>query len=70
METEKINIKTKPDLNATLTGLPLGVEFVIENHLFKPIYVRQRVAKLKEKGFSFKVSETGMRSGCKVTRLK
>ena len=67
---EKINIKTRPDLGKTLMELNIGVEYIIEPHQFKPMSVRQRVAELKPKGYEFKVSETGMPTGCKITRLK
>lgn len=67
---EKINIKTRPDLGRTLKELTIGVEYIIEQHQFKPLAIRQRVAELRSKGYEFKVSETGMVTGCKVTRLK
>jgi hypothetical protein len=66
---EIINLKTRPDLKGTLSELSVGVEYVIESEQFKVMSVRNCATKLKDEGYVFKITETGMKSGCKVTRL-
>ena len=69
-QAKKLRIVTKPSLKETMKSLERGVPTKFEIKDFKMNSIRNAASTLKEKGYIFQVSETGMVDGCIVTRIK
>ena len=69
-KAKKLKLVSKPSLKETMKSLERGVPIKFSNRDFKMNSIRNAASNLKQKGYSFTVSEAGMVDGCIVTRIK
>lgn len=70
IKAKKLKVVTKPSLKETMKSLERGVPTKFSNRDFKMNSIRNAASTLKQKGYSFQVTETGMVDCCIVTRIK
>lgn len=70
IKAKKLKVVSKPSLKETMKSLERGVPTKFEIHDFKLNSIRNAASTLKQNGYEFQVTETGMVDGCIVTRIK